>query len=273
MKHLRRFEERLDTKTYRKAGAELIRKFQAPRGKALIDYANEKEFGFYKMKYGNRNIMFEGQFTKPQVRFYCQPLIPPTQGDEFKVVCKDAEELVKFWLDGGELAVTMCFMFMPTEKTKAEQPSIFSSYKNANQFPMFSIKLKISDWYDGLDEWNTDQDTGERIEPGADANHLFENSFYPHLCIEKPDDRYCFGIFADRASALKFKRELPKLVEPYLPNVFDIISVVGGDSEHYERIAGLFDKISLNGLYDDSKYTVGAGDMSSIWFINNVVSR
>lgn len=272
MKHLRRFDERLDTKTYRSAGDALIRKFQVPRGKALIDYANEKEFGFYKMKYGNRNIMFEGQFTKPQVRFYCHPLIPPIQGDEFKIVCKDAEELVGGWLDGRyELSVTMCFMFMPTEKTKTEQPSIFSNYKSATQFPMFSIKLGISDWYEGLDEWNTDQDTGERIEPGADANHLFENSFHPFLCIEKPDDRYNFGIFADRASALKFKRELPKLVEPYLQNVFDIISIVGGDSEHYEKIAGLFDKISLNGLYDDSKYT--SGDMSKTWFINNVVSR
>lgn len=271
MKHLRRFDERLDPKTYRSAGAALVRKFQAPRGKALIDYANEKEFGFYKMKYGNSNVIFEGQFTKPQVRFYFQPLYRPTQGNEFKILCKDAEELVSSWQEGGALAVTICFMFMPTEKTKSEPGQNTTLLNRISEYPMFSIKLTISDWYDGLDEWNTDQETGERIVPGHGANELFENTFRPRLSIERPNDISNFGIFADRASALKFKRELPKLVEPYLSNVFDIISVVGGDSHHYEKIAGLFDKISLNGLYYDSKYP--GGDMTKIWFTDNVVSE
>ena len=55
MKHLKRFDEELNPSTYRIAGQRLIRKFKEERGRKLIDYGNEQQFGFYNMYVGNIN--------------------------------------------------------------------------------------------------------------------------------------------------------------------------------------------------------------------------
>ena len=142
---------------------------------------------------------------------------------------------------------------------------------------MFSFKVQLSDWLDGLDEWNTDQDTGDIITgPEAhDIYDMFENSFHNvEITLERPVDQYNFGVFTDRASAFKFKKELPRLIEPFEGHIHDIISVIGGESEQIEKIMDLFKKITLNGLYDDdAKAKAKNNDYSNRWFDYNVIAR
>ena len=71
MKHLKRFNEELKPETYRSAGRHLDYYNKRNRASALIDYANEKEFGFYKLHFANQSVIVtkaDGQtFTELQL--------------------------------------------------------------------------------------------------------------------------------------------------------------------------------------------------------------
>ena len=279
MKHLKRFDEELNPSTYRKAGNKLINKFKEKRGGTLVDYGNEKEFGFYNMYFANSNTIIgrineDFIFTKPQANFYFQSIYEDSFDGNGNLVLRNnnAEDLVKSWKEGDELCFTISFSFFATEKTK--QISEHSSLRSWKGVPMFSFRVYLSDYSDGIVEWNTNQDTGEVLigtEDEQDTYEMFVNSFYTSIYLEKPASEYNFGIFKDRASAFKFKKALPKLIEPFEDQIHDIISAIGGDSEHFEKIMDIFNKISLNGLYDDDVVTIHK-DYSKRWFNSNQIS-
>jgi hypothetical protein len=278
MKHLKRFDEELRPQTYRRAGTQLINKFKEERGGKLVDYGNEKEFGFYNMYFCNNNgkIGSPIKVTNPKAQFYFGEFDENSfDGDgKLSIKHKSAEELVSSWKKGDELAFTISFSFMATEEAKRQTDH--SGLKQYNGTPMFSFKVQLSDWMDGLDEWNTDQVTGNLITgPEAhDIYDMFANSDNVEITLERPLNKYHFGIFTDRASAFKFKKELPKLIEPFEGHIHDIISVIGGESEQIERIMDLFKKITLNGLYDDNNtIRVRNNDYSPRWFGYNVIAR
>jgi hypothetical protein len=278
MKHLKRFDEELRPQTYRRAGTQLINKFKEERGGKLVDYGNEKEFGFYNMYFCNNNgkIGSPIKVTNPKAQFYFGEFDENSfDGDgKLSIKHKSAEELVSSWKKGDELAFTISFSFMATEEAKRQTDH--SGLKQYNGTPMFSFKVQLSDWMDGLDEWNTDQVDGNLITgPEAhDIYDMFENSFNVEITLERPLNKYHFGIFTDRASAFKFKKELPKLIEPFEGHIHDIISVIGGESEQIEKIMDLFKKITLNGLYDDNNtIKVRNNDYSPRWFGYNVIAR
>ena len=279
MKHLRRFDEELDPTTYRRAGQRLIGKFKEERGGKLIDYGNEQEFGFYNMYFCNNNgkIGSPIKVTNPKAKFYFGSFDQSSfDGDaNLSIKHKSAEDLVSSWKKGDELAFTISFNFMPTEEAKKQTDH--STLKQYSGVPMFSFRVSLSDWMDGLDEWNTDQETGDRVTGPEehDIYDMFENTFHNvMITLERPVDKYNFGVFADRASAFKFKKELPKLIEPFEDQIHDIISVIGGESEHIEKIMDLFKKITLNGLYDDdTKAKARNNDFSNRWFIDNIIAQ
>jgi hypothetical protein len=279
MKHLRRFDEELDPTTYRRAGQRLIGKFKEERGGKLIDYGNEQEFGFYNMYFCNNNgkIGSPIKVTNPKAKFYFGSYEQNSFDGEgnISIKHKSAEELVSAWKKGDELAFTISFSFMATEESKRQNDhNILKDYRGV---PMFSFRVSLSDWLDGLDEWNTDQETNELITgPEAhDIYDMFENSFHNvMITLERPVHKYQFGVFTDRASAFKFKKELPKLIEPFEGHIHDIISVIGGESEQIEKIMELFKKITLNGLYDDdTKAKVRNNDFSYRWFSDNIIAQ
>jgi len=214
--------------------------------------------------------------TNPKAQFYFGGFDENSfDGDgKLSIRHKSAEELVSSWAQGDELAFTISFSFMATEEAKRQ--TNHSGLKQINGVPMFSIKVQLSDWMNGLDEWNTDQETGEII-TGPEAHDIYdmlENSFCNEMTLERPLNKRHFGIFTDRASAFKFKKELPKLIEPFEGHIHDIISVIGGESEHIEKIMDLFKKITLNGLYDDDNtISVRNNDYSPRWFGYNVIAR
>lgn len=279
MKHLRRFDEELNPNTYRNAGKRLINKFKEERGGKLVDYGNEQEFGFYNMYFSNTNgkIGSPIKVTNPKAQFYFGSFEQSSfDGDgNLSIRHKSAEELVSAWKKGDELSFTISFNFMATEEAKRQTDH--SSLKDYKGVPMFSFKVQLSNWLDGLDEWNTDQETGDLITgPEAhDIYDIFENTFHDgEITLERPVDKYHFGVFTDRASAFKFKKELPKLIEPFEGHIHDIISVIGGESEQIEKIMELFKKITLNGLYDDdTKAKAGNNNFSNRWFNYNVIAH
>lgn len=287
MKHLKRFDEELNPNTYRRAGQRLIGKFKEERGRNLIDYGNEKEFGFYNMYFANvsgkiNNTMENGKyvskmlkFTNPSADFYFESFSSNSfdNNGKLEIRNKSAEDMVKSWKEGGELAFTISFRFNASEETKKLlKHDALKSYLGT---PMFSFKVQLSDFVDGIDEFNTTE-TGEVI-TGPDAHDtydMFVNSFYPNITLEKPVDKYYFGIFRDRASAFKFKKALPDLIDPFHDQIHDIISVIGGESEQFEKIIGLFEKITINGLYDDDDNARARfEDFSNRWFSGNELAN
>jgi len=291
MKHLKRFDEELNPSTYRTAGQRLIRKFKEERGRKLIDYGNEQEFGFYNMFVGNINTKLGNnggdpqKFTNPKATFYFNSIGNNFYGNGTAPLVKNktAEELVKSWKEGdNELVFTISFRFQAAEESKINIKH--DIMKESRGTPMFSFRVELSDWYNGLDEWNTDQDTGDMIvgDEAHDIYDMFVNTFhYPHITLERPDDKYYFGIFSDRASANRFvKNDLPRLLEPFEGHIHDIISAIGGDPEHIDKIKelfpspeSLFGSISVNSLYDDDrKASAPNSNFSSRWFNGNVIS-
>ena len=104
---------------------------------------------------------------------------------------------------------------------------------------------------------------------------MFVADFHPVITLAKPKTpNGTFGIFADRQSALLFKRSLPNLVEQFDDQIHDIVSVIGGESEHIEKIKSLFHKVSLNGLYEDSYGTehTKSANLSNRWFGGAIIA-
>jgi hypothetical protein len=64
-------------------------------------------------------------------------------------------------------------------------------------------------------------------------------------------DKNIYGIFADSQSALKFKRNLPSLVNPHKEKIMDLLSIIGGGADEVEDIFESFNKIRVNSLYQD----------------------
>lgn len=290
MKHLKKFEE-LDPSTYRRAGQMLKGISQESRGRKLIDYGSEKEHGFYGVRvlsgHGSSNTPDLYTFTDKEGNessevFVTDPKCTLKLGDSEGEI-KDAESLVREWKEGkSTLSFKLDFSFKVSEKSQQSLIDAKSARSDfwlnriingnaINRLNLFSLTIFISDWQDGIVEWNTDQDTGESL-IGTPEEHdvydMFKNSFYNNLYFlkpSKPTNDVMGGIFADRKSALKFKRELPKMIEPHADIIFDIFSIIGADSEDYEKTMEKIKSISLNGLYDENCETAHS-KLSRKWF-------
>lgn len=273
MKHLKRFDEELKPETYRRAGRSLQNRFKEERGAKLIDYGNKQEFGTYNIIFatdgsvnGSVVILSDAKVTKPSAEFTFQPQWKNKFDNNGKLIdeIKSAEELVKAWKEGEcELAFNISFRFIATEEAKLKTKNTdIRDYRGA---PVFSFDVTLNDFQYGLEEWNSEADPGEE----HDLFEMFETEFFPQITLAKPKTPMGgYGIFADRQSALLFKRSLPNLVEKFDDQIQEIVSVIGGESEHIERIKSLFQKVSLNGLYEDSygtEHTKGV-KLSHRWF-------
>lgn len=267
MKHIKKFNEELKPEVYRRAGRILTRMNKVSRGAPLVDYGDEKEFGFYNMHFANSSTLIGNslQFTNPNVNFHFQPFNKIGRDSLVEIKDYDEESLVQGWLRGDvNLAVTFEFSFQASQLVKNKfKHDALNAWGGT---PMFAIQLNMCDFDGGLDEWNTDQDTGEMFpeEQRTDMYNYFDNTSIAELQLKRPTGHF-FGIFSDRKSALKFKKELPKLIEPHMEKIMDILSIVGGDVEDLERIKKSFNKIRINSLYEDEKLTNTSG-LSNRWF-------
>lgn len=266
MKHIRKFNEELEPEKYRRAGSRLTTKFKEERGAKLIDYADEKEFGVYQINASmvprnqGRQLYVNMSFTRPKAElFFMKP-----KGD--------AEDLVKEWKEGGSaLYFDISFSFKPLRRevnAKNYLRNVDGVYSNMR---MFSLRVKLCDWDMGLEEWNVDQDTGKSF-IGTENEHglyeMFENNYDPCIYLASTGESQ-YGIFADRQSALKFKRELPGMLEPLENEILELFSVVGAQASDYEKLMSLFPKISINGLYESIAKETTHTNYENRWFAGN----
>lgn len=248
MKYLKRYNEELEPDTYRRASTKLLAKEKKKRAGEMWDYADEKEFGVYNMHFidPNWHELPNVKASNPKVEFYYgssnYKIKTAVPGETY------AEELVNRWKEYDKeksdckLSVTFVFSFIPEYKSKnrmvSKQPP---NYGLPQHKYAFEIQLDLCD-PDEVRNFREDNEDIDIIEMYSDCNQKY-------LYLKEPNNSK--AIFADRKSALKFKKELPSLIQPYIKEIMDILSIVGADSEDVDEIYELFNKVRVNNLYDE----------------------
>ena len=265
MKHLKHFEE-LNPQKYIRAGSKLSTLGKTSRGSKLVDYGYEKSWGFYNAHIGNMCDsswgVYTGKLTNPSCEFHYglpQWNGPQTNKTSTLIRTIDEEDLLKNWTDGREtLSFTLELKMQLSEESRLDMMSknkIVKSWSSYNKIPLFALHVELSDWSDGIREYNYMEEDNEYLKPGDDDYHdvsmMYANTNHIMLTLMPLFTKDYFGIFADRKSALKFKRELPKLVDPHKSKIMDILSLVSGSTDNLENIIGKIYNMSINYLYQD----------------------
>lgn len=267
MKYIKRFNEELKPETYISAGYGLknLPGGGKKRSSPLIDYGLEKKYGFYKMHWANGSSLLGKDLTFTNL--ICQSYFGRPDSSSVETFRYSAEDAVELWRQGDHpLCMTFNFVFQPTEATKDKMNS---SELNSN-CPMFSFEIWFSNWEEGLESYNWDIDNDEPMTGDAvvDLNGLYKWTNELVIYKKKPVKMYYsksypyFGIFSDRASALKFKKQLNDLLEPHKEKVMELLSCVNASADAIEEYEDKINKISLNHLFSVDEKTAN-------WFTYN----
>jgi hypothetical protein len=255
MKWLKKFEE-LDPQTYRNAGWGLKNRGKIDRSNVLADYADEKEFGFFNLNlYKSEGLSLVQKnipFTEPKlIGVYSGT--PKSSNSSIYQRSFNPETCVNDWVSGNDdLSITFQFGFKFSEKYAKTHP-MFLSHNRAQRINAFSITINLSDWAEGLVEyndpsrWDLNPDEIEK----SNAGEMFENTLTYDISLGYPWGPYC-GIFSDRASANKFKKFFQKVIEEKGDVIYDVIGILNADAKIYETAVSKLKDIRVNSLYDDS---------------------
>lgn len=265
MKYIKRFNEELKPETYLSAGYRLRnepgdKQGGKKRSTSLIDYGLEKQYGFYNMHWGNASTAFSdngviaqsAKFTNPK----CECYFGRPNSSDINTFNYSAEQLVEYWAAGNKpLSMTFNFTFQPAEETKDK----YDGYQELKTsfVPMFSFQVWFSNWEEGLDQYNWDYDTDEPMTGDAvvDISGMYKWTNEVIIYKSKPVKKYYgkeypyYGIFSDRASAFKFKRQLNDLISPHKEKVMELLSCVNGSADDIEEFEDKINKISVNSLF------------------------
>ena len=293
MKHLKRFNEELEPRTYRSAAWKLRDYNKDKKSKNLLDWADKQEFGYYNMCLVNSSsvIAKNDTFTNPKLigmyygdvksgernkPIYGEDVLRSSDSEKL------ANKLVNDWKEGrAELAMTFEFGFQATSQTKAKHeylnnPSKYSQRWNIGQsVPMFSIELRLSNWYDGIEEWDSDAkwdagNSGEEFTPTT-LYDFYKFSAEESLYLKRPNDEQYYGVFTDRGSSSKFLTFLKSSIDDKVKEkIMDVLSIIGGESEDLERILNSFNKVRVHGLYDNEFTSSSNGNLGQKWFGKNI---
>lgn len=288
MKHLKKFNEELKPETYRSAAYKLRDYNKDSKSKDLLDWADKKEFGYYNMCLVNSSAIItkSSTFTNPKlIGMYYGPARTgernkPIYGENI-LRSKDSEslanKLVNDWKNGNELSITFEFGFQPTSKTKSLNDYLQNPSRSTNRWelgqnvPMFSIELDLSNWYDGIEEWDSDskweaEHRGEEFTPSSLYN-FYKLTAEESLYLKRPNAETFYGIFTDRSSAAKFLTFLKSSIDDKIKEkIMDVLSIIGGEAEDLERILNSFNKVRVHGLYDNEFTTSSSGNLGQKWF-------
>lgn len=225
MKYLKRFNEELSPSTYRSAASKLKSLNKIKRATNLSDFADNLD-GFYNMHVSNpsnnkKQFYISEKFTVPKVDFFYGSTMEPYDDDS---------DLIREWSAGNTtLYVTFQFSFRSNSEEK--------------YIKTFNMQLFLSDWAEGLSGFE------DMISGKSDVSDMYGENNSKALYLSAESESY--GLFADRKSAYKFKKELPKLIKPHMVKIIDILSAVGADANDIDDVYELFEKIRINNLYDD----------------------
>ncbi len=289
MKYLKPFNEELNPSTYRNAAAKLDYYNKSSRSRALFDYADEKQYGFYKLHLANNSMIVDknATFTQPKlIGVYYGSADNMSQNvlsygvDADKVV----NQAVKNWISGNDmLGVVFEFGFRPTKETMYKKD--FAHYKNPQRpngvggylsgyVPFFSLELELSEWHDGLEDWDSEakwdaEQSGDEFIPST-VDKFYDWTKSRDLRISAPNFGY-FGIFADRSSALKFKNWLQTIVnEDIKERMMDLLTIVSNDADDVDKIIQKFNNIRIHGLYDDEPDKGSVNQLKNKWYYKSL---
>ena len=289
MKHLKRFNEELLPQTYRSAAWKLRDYNKDKKSKNLLDWADKQEFGYYNMCLVNSSAIIakNDTFTNPKLigmyygdvksgernkPIYGENILRSSHSDTL------ANKLVNDWKEGrAELAITFEFGFQPTSQTKSKHTYLGNPSKENQRWdigqsvPMFSIELQLSNWYDGIEDWDSDakweaERSGEEFTPTT-LYDFYKYSAEENLYLKRPNVEIFYGVFTDRGSASKFLNFLKSSIDDKVKEkIMDVLSIIGGESEDLERILNSFNKVRVHGLYDNEFTTSSNGNLAQKWF-------
>jgi hypothetical protein len=246
MKWIKTFEE-LTPSIYRRAGSKLNNIEKSKRGDRLIDYGSEKEWGLYNMWAGllGQDIT-KCEFTKPHAKLVI------CTSDLFDI---SIEEMFDMWLQGErELYFSIVFSFTLTNNEENTRNS-YLRFTEGTSIPLFSFKVHLADHTDGEKE---------------DLQTCYE--WYKELTItlQQPEERiYKYsrfwshyksstgifnGVFSDRQSALRFKRQLPNLINDDIRDkIWEIFSLLGVEADEFTHFMKSIEDPSVNQIFRAQK--------------------
>jgi hypothetical protein len=290
MKYIKKFNEELSPQIYRSAAYRLRDYNKDKKSKDLLDWADKKEFGYYNMTFVNDSaiIVKDSTFTNPRLIgiYYGRPNTPNGVRDNNHNILKlkDADSevfannLVNNWKDGSdELCIALEFGLQATNEIKGKHNYLSNPAKETQRWelgqtvPVFCINLELSNWYDGLEEWDADskweaENSGEEFEP-TPLYDFYKYSAEESITLTRPNNQYYYGLFSDRSSASKFVNFIQTTIDGKVKDkIMDILSIVGGETEDLERILKSFSKIRVHGLYDNEVTGSSNGNLSKKWF-------
>ena len=290
MKYIKKFNEELSPQIYRNAAHKLRDYNKDKKSKDLFDWADKKEFGYYNMTFVNDSaiIVKDSTFTNPRLIgiYYGRPNTPNGVRDNNHNILKlkdaDSEtfanKLVNNWKDGSdELCISLEFGLQATNEIKGKHNYLSNPAKETQRWelgqtvPVFCINLQLSNWYDGLEDWDSEskwdaERSGEEFEP-TPLYDFYKYSAEESLTLTRPNNQYYYGLFSDRSSASKFKNFIQTTIDGKIKDrIMDILSIVGGETEDLERILKSFSEIRVHGLYDNEVSGSSNGNLSKKWF-------
>lgn len=282
MKWIKTFEE-LTPKIYRNAGLRFINMpHKVDKGRKLKDYGSVKEWGVYNIELVKNysDITRNVKFTKPKANFFlAKKKTTGTINDiNTRYESISVEEMLDLWNDAErELYFTIQFYFEPLEETKER---IGLDLPGWGDLPLFSFKVNLSNWDDGLESWNNPEEWDEEDPPKQyTLQELYDDSSDLDISLALPEGQgvnvYHYGIFSDRNSAFKFKKALPTLIDDaVIEKIWEVFSILG-DSKNFQRcVHALKYGIKVNQLYDDIKslnYIDDARNPTNKWFRGNSI--
>lgn len=290
MKYIKKFNEELSPQIYRNAAYKLRDYNKDKKSKDLLDWADKKEFGYYNMTFVNDSaiIVKNSTFTNPKLIgiYYGRPNTSNGVRDNNQnlLTLTDANsevfanKIVNNWKYGSdELCISLEFGLQATNEIKDKHSYLSNPSKETQRWglgqtvPMFCINLELSNWYEGLEEWDGDskwevENSGEEFEPTT-LYDFYKNSAEESLTLTRPNNQYYYGLFSDRSSASKFVNFIQTTIDGKVKDkIMDILSIVGGETEDLERILKSFSRIRVHGLYDNEVTGSGNGNLSKKWF-------
>lgn len=293
MKHLKRFNEELKPDTYRKAAWKLRDYNKSKKSQDLLDWADKQEFGYYNMCLVNSSAIItkNDTFTNPKLigmyygdvksgernkPIYGEDILRSSDSEKL------ANKLVNDWKEGrSELAITFEFGFKATSQTKSKHSYLDSPAKENQRWyiganvPMFSIELQLSNWYDGIEDWDSEarweaEHSGDEFTPTT-LYDFYKFSAEESLDLKRPNAEQYYGVFTDRSSSAKFLKFLQSSIDDKVKEkIMDVLSIIGGESEDLERILNAFTKVRVHGLYDNEFTTSSNGSLAQKWFSRQI---
>lgn len=290
MKWIKTYEE-LTPKIYRDAGQRFMQlPSKVEKGRNLKDYGSEKEWGVYNIELvrNYNDIYRKVKFTKPKAKFILNTRTPGSSINDINTRYEDIseEEMLDLWGDADrELYFTVQFYFEPLEETKSKMGKALPGW----DVPLFSFKVNMSNWDDGLESWNNPEEWEEEDQPKQyTLQELYDDTADLAISLSLPQadprpiwmggreatNMYHYGIFSDRNSAFRFKKLLPSLIDDQVEaEIWKVFSLLG-DSKNFQRcIHALKYGVKVNQLYDDVEALRGTPDYrnpNSKWFRYNI---